>query len=79
MNAPLRTPDIGSRDEMREFIRENLAMVRIQADLGATYADIRDDIGLNYAVRKLAAYMQAALATIADLEATKDKKGSARG
>jgi hypothetical protein len=70
MNAlPPRPAPIGSREELREFIGENLQMVGIQAELGTTYAAIGDDVGLSYAVRRLATYTKAILATLADLQA----------
>lgn len=57
----------------REFIEETLAMARIQADLGVTYASIGDDAGLEYALRRLVAYTRAALATLNDLRTTKEQ------
>jgi hypothetical protein len=45
-------------------------MARIHAELGAIYAAVGDVTGMNYSVRKLTAYTQAALATLADLNAS---------
>ena len=68
MKAPFRAP-LGTADALREFAAEALGMAQIQAELAATYAAIGDDTGLHYATRKLAAYTEAALATVADLDA----------
>jgi hypothetical protein len=64
----------GTPDSYREFIGEMLAMARIQADLGATYASISDDAGLEYTLRRLVAYTRAALATLNDLRTTKEQR-----
>jgi hypothetical protein len=64
----------GTPDAYREFIGETLAMARTQADLGATYASIGDDAGLEYAVRRLVAYTRAALGTLNDLRTTKEQR-----
>src|SRR3954471_20643037 len=75
MDAPLASPaGIGTPDELREFIAENLNLARIEADLGVTYAELGDDVGLGYAVRKLVAYTRAVVVTMRDLET--EKKGS---
>ncbi|WP_160310536.1 hypothetical protein [Microvirga vignae] len=64
----------GTPDACREFIGEMLAMACIQAELGVTYADIRDDAGLEYNVRRLVAYTRAALGTLNDLRTTKEQR-----
>lgn len=51
----------------REYIAEMLDMARIQAELGVTFAQIGDDIGLVYAVRKHAAYLRQAITTLKEL------------
>jgi hypothetical protein len=58
----------GTADALREFITENLHMVRIQADLSATYSAIGDDVGLQYAVRRLTTYSRAVIETLVDLK-----------
>jgi hypothetical protein len=60
-------------DNFREFIGETLAMAQVQAELGATYAAIGDDAGLEYSVRRLVAYTKAAVGTLNDLKAEKPK------
>ena len=67
MNAPVRPFAPTGSIELREFIGEMLELAQIQAKLGATYAAIGDDIGLNYTTRKLAAYVQVAVATLRDI------------
>jgi hypothetical protein len=39
------------------------------------YAELGDDAGLDYTIRHLVAYTKAALATMADLKAMKNKGG----
>jgi hypothetical protein len=65
----------GTPAAYREFIEENLSMARIQAELGATYAAIGDDTGLEYATRRLVAYTRAVIATLGDLKALNEKEG----
>jgi hypothetical protein len=67
------TAPAGSRAELREFVADALEMAALQAQLGVTHAETGDDVGLTYAVRKLAALTQAALQTVADL------RGPAKG
>jgi len=55
----------------REFIGENLEMACFQADMGCRYASVGDDVGLTYALRRLAAHVKAAIRTHADLQASK--------
>jgi hypothetical protein len=75
MNALSPSPaSMSSRAELREFIAEHLALARIQAELGITYAEIGDDVGLDYALRRHAAYMRAVIETFRDLQAGKQRK-----
>ncbi len=46
-------------------------MARIQAELGAGFAAIGDDVGLGYSVRRLVAQCRFALAVYGDLQAQK--------
>jgi hypothetical protein len=63
----------GSLDEMREFIGEILGTAQIYAQLGATYATIGDDKGLEYSILRLVACTRAAFDTLVDL---KEKKAA---
>lgn len=76
MSHPTPTQGVshGTPWAYREFIEETLAMARIQAELGVTYASIGDDAGLEYAVRRLVAYTRAALGTLNDLRVTKEQR-----
>jgi hypothetical protein len=65
----------GTPEALREFIGEHLSLAALQADLGATYAAIGDDVGLEYAIRRLAAYLRAAIGTLADLKEDKNRGG----
>jgi hypothetical protein len=64
---------IGSLDELREFIGENLSMAAIYAQLGTDYAGVGDDRGLEYSILRLVAYTRAAYETLVDL---KEKKAA---
>ena len=61
----------GTPDAFREFIAENAALVRVQAGLAETYAATGDDVGLEYAVRRLLAYTRQVVGTLADLKEAK--------
>jgi hypothetical protein len=63
----------GSLDELREFIGESLGMAQIHAQLGAMYAAIGDDKGLEYSILRLVACTRAAFVTLVDL---KEKKAA---
>lgn len=67
-------PGHGTPEAFREFIAENLALAQIQAGLGATYAAIGDDTGLEYALRRLVGYTRAALGTMGDLRAEQSRE-----
>jgi len=62
----------GTPEMYREHIHEMLEMAQIQAELGTTYAAIGDDTGLEYALRRLKAYMRAAIGSFVDLRAMKE-------
>jgi hypothetical protein len=83
MNAPVKidTDHIahGTPAAFREFIGECFAMARIEAGLGETYCSIGDDVGLEYAARKLTAYARAMLATLADLKEMKKREAGDAG
>ena len=69
---------IGTLDAYREFIAETMAGAGVHANLGVTYADIRDDAGLEYAIRCLVACARTALSTLSDLKAMKAEQTSRR-
>jgi hypothetical protein len=58
----------GTPKAYREFIHEMLTLAQVQADLAATYAAIGDDVGLEYALKRLAAYLRAATASFQDMQ-----------
>jgi hypothetical protein len=62
----------GTPDAYREFIREMLALAQIQAELAVTYARAGDDVGLEYALKRLVAYLRAAVTVFKDLKAMKE-------
>jgi len=70
MNAPF-SPEpapTGSREELREFVYEQLWYVGRLADIAQGHAEIADDDGLRRDVRRMVAYMRAAVATVKDLD-----------
>lgn len=67
--GPRKVPARSPLADLREFVHENLALAGVQAELGRTYAELGDDHGLEYALRRFAAHAKAALATFADLKA----------
>jgi hypothetical protein len=74
MTTPQSSAPIGSRQELREVALESLGMAAIQAQLGAQYAHIGDDAGLQYAVRKLVAYTRLAIGVVGDLKSAESKE-----
>jgi hypothetical protein len=65
----------GTPDMCREVIHEVAGMASLQAELAMRYAELGDDTGLEYAVRRWTAYTRSAIATMADLKAMKAQKG----
>ena len=65
----------GTPDAFRENIHEMAGMAAIQAELAMKYAELGDDTGLEYAIRRWVGYTRSALATMADLKALKAQKG----
>jgi len=64
-------PSAHAHDGYRDYIAEQLAMIRIQAEVGETHASIGDDAALTYAMRRLAGHMKAAIGALADLKQAK--------
>lgn len=60
-------PYHGTRAALFDFIGENMAMARVQAELGVTYASIGDAAGLEYATRRMVAYVKAIIPTVKEL------------
>lgn len=58
----------------REWIAELLWKVGMHADLGTTYAELGDDAGLGYTMRKLIAHARAARDTFQDIKASKGQE-----
>lgn len=58
----------GTPDAFRYYIHEMAGLAAIQAELVMKYAELGDDAGLEYALRKWVAYTRAALATVGDLK-----------
>jgi hypothetical protein len=65
----------GTPDAFRENIHEMAGMAALQAELVMRYAQLGDDAGLEYAIRRWVAYTRSAIATMADLKAMKAHKG----
>lgn len=58
----------------REHIHEMAGLAALQAELVMRYAELGDDTGLEYAVRKWTAYTRAALDTLKDLREMAERK-----
>jgi hypothetical protein len=65
----------GTPDAFRESIHEMAGMAGLQAELAMRYAELGDDTGLEYAIRRWVAYTRSAIATMADLKALNKVKG----
>ncbi|MBX3537669.1 MAG: hypothetical protein KF735_08530 [Chelatococcus sp.] len=65
------------RPELREVIHEYLALAALQAGLACTFAEIADDQGLEYALRRFRAYAVAAIDTYKQLREASPPKGDA--
>ena len=61
----------GSPAAYREFIHEMAGLAAVQASLAMQYAEIGDDAGLEYAMRRWVAYTRAAVGTLKDLKTNK--------
>jgi hypothetical protein len=59
----------GTPTALREYIAECIALAADQARLVQTCAEIGDDKGLEYALRRFAAYAKAVFSTFQDLKA----------
>jgi hypothetical protein len=68
MNAPFANVAHGTPEALREFIHEQLSLAILYAQNGMGYAEAGDDVGLEYDLRRLAAYTRAALSAFADLK-----------
>ena len=75
MNAPFPMPAaIGSREELRDFIAENLGRTLIHIEHAIDLAAIGSDAALGYALRSASAHFSAAVETFGDL-AKRDANG----
>ena len=68
----------GTPAAYRGLIAGTLAGAGVHANLGVTYAEIRDDAGLDYAIRCLVACTRTAVSTLSDLKAMKAEQASRR-
>jgi hypothetical protein len=64
----------GTPEAWRDFIAENFGLACIHAQQAITFADIGDDVGLEYAARRHAAYARCALGALQDMKAAKAAK-----
>ena len=64
----------GSPEKYREFIHEMAGLAALQAGLAMRYAELGDDAGLSYAMRRWVAYTRAAVDTLKDLKAMKEQE-----
>jgi hypothetical protein len=52
---------------LRACIHEAAGLAALQAQMAMAYAELGDDVGLQYALRRLVAYTRSALAMLSDL------------
>ncbi len=64
----------GTPAAFREYIYEMAGLAAIQAELAMRYAELGDDVGLEYATRRWVAYTRAAFGTLKDLKQMNDHK-----
>lgn len=69
-------PFHGTPVALREYIHEMAEGARIQAGLVMQYAELGDDVGLVYALRRQRAYVSAQIATAKELMSAMRPKGS---
>jgi histidine ammonia-lyase len=63
----------GTPAAFRAYIHEMAGLAAIQAELAMQYAELGDDVGLVYALRRWVAYTRAAVATAKDLKSMKEE------
>ncbi len=64
----------GTPAAFREYIHEMAGLAAIQTELAMRYAELGDDVGLEYATRRWVAYTRAAFGTLKDLKQMNDHK-----
>jgi hypothetical protein len=57
----------GTCEMLREVIAEQLWAIASNCEIGCRYAELGDDHGLGYALRRITASLRVAIATAADL------------
>ncbi len=67
MNAPSRPAPIGSKEELRQYMAQHLALARIFLLHAEDLAEIRDDEEFGKTINKHVAALRAVLATFNDL------------
>lgn len=60
-------------DDLHGAIAEWMWAARVQCEIGERYAAIGDDVGLEYAVRRLMGYVRVSAQTLAEIKAQKAK------
>ena len=61
------------RPELREFIHENCGFVILFAENAQNFCAAADDVGLDYAIRKMIAHVRAIADTGKDLRAERER------
>jgi glutamine amidotransferase PdxT len=57
------------KDLLREFVGEQMASIRHQADVAQMHIEIRDDAALIYAVKRLLSHVRSMATTAKELQA----------
>ena len=68
MNAPFKVPaPTGTREELRDFIAENLSLMLVHIEHAVDDAHLGSDAALGFALRAASAHFGAAVGTYGDL------------
>lgn len=72
MNAPASFPSPDA--QCRQYIHELAGVIAANAEIVARYAELGDDVGLEYQLRRLILHVRAATATFRDLAALENAR-----
>ncbi|NUJ81919.1 hypothetical protein HUN39_18200 [Methylocystis sp. FS] len=76
MNAPVFIPS--AAEQCRAHIAELAGAIGANAEIIARYAEIGDDVGLEYQMRRLILHVRAAASTFRDLAAAENARHAER-
>ncbi|MBG0801644.1 hypothetical protein IYW40_09120 [Methylocystis sp. H4A] len=74
MNAPVSFPIPSAARQCRAHIAELAGVIGANAEIIERYAELGDDVGLEYQLRRLVLHVKAATATFRDLAAIENAR-----